>query len=116
MKFFITATLLLLTSFSFSQTKLIKVDGKNFRVYLKGFENRKKNSPAIIFENGLGVDLGNWDTVIGETAKLAPVMAYDRSGEGNSEKVFQMPTVKLVSAFGRAGVPASAKTRSDSKD
>jgi pimeloyl-ACP methyl ester carboxylesterase len=96
MKPFFTMTLAFISWFSFSQAKLIKVDGKNFSVYTKGFENRKKNSPAVIFENGLGVDLGNWDTVIGEIAKLAPVMAYDRSGEGKSDKVFQVPTVKTV--------------------
>jgi pimeloyl-ACP methyl ester carboxylesterase len=96
MKLCFTIVLLSFFWFSFSQTKTIKVDGKNFSVYTKGFENRKKNSPAVIFENGLGVDLGNWDTVIEEIAKLAPVMAYDRSGEGKSDKVFEMPTVKIV--------------------
>jgi pimeloyl-ACP methyl ester carboxylesterase len=96
MKILFATALLFISTESFSQLKLVKVDGKNYQVYLKGFENRKKNSPAIIFENGLGVDLGNWDTVIGEIAKLAPVMTYDRSGEGKSDKVFQMPTIKLV--------------------
>ncbi len=79
-----------------AQQKLVKANGKTFNVYLKGFENRKKNSPAIIFENGMGVGLGNWDTVIDQVSKFAAVFAYDRSGEGNSEKVFQMPTPRLV--------------------
>jgi pimeloyl-ACP methyl ester carboxylesterase len=96
MKPFFTIALLFIVCFSFSQSKLLKVDGKSFSVYTKGFENRKKNSPAIILENGLGVDWGNWDTVIEQLAKLAPVMAYDRSGEGKSEMVFQMPSVKMV--------------------
>jgi len=96
MKLFFTLTLLLTSWLSYGQEKLVKVNGKNYNVYVKGFENRKKNSPAIIFENGLGVGLGNWDTVIDQLSKLAPVIAYDRFGEGKSEKVFQMPTVKVV--------------------
>jgi len=89
--------LLLLSSLlSFGQEKLIKVNGKNFNVYAKGFENRRKNSPAIIFENGLGVGLGNWDTVIDQIAKFSPVLAYDRAGVEKSDKTFQMPTIKVV--------------------
>lgn len=96
MKVYFALALLLISRLSYSQEKLVKVNGKNFNVYLKGFENRKKNSPAIIFENGMGVGLGNWDTVIDQISKFAPVMAYDRFGEGKSDKVFQLPTVKLV--------------------
>ncbi|GGD73114.1 alpha/beta hydrolase [Emticicia aquatilis] len=81
---------------SFSQEKLVQANGHNFNVYIRGFENRKPNTPAIIFENGMGVDLGNWDTVIEQISKFSPVLAYDRAGVGKSEKVFQMPTVKVV--------------------
>lgn len=81
---------------SLSQEKLVKANGHNFNVYLKGFENRKPNTPAIIFENGMGVDLGNWDMVIEQISKFSPVLAYDRASVGKSEKVFQMPTVKVV--------------------
>ncbi len=81
---------------SFSQEKLVKANGHNFNVYLKGFENRKPNTPAIIFENGMGVDLGNWNSVIEQISKFSPVLAYDRASVGKSEKVFQMPTVKVV--------------------
>jgi pimeloyl-ACP methyl ester carboxylesterase len=90
--------LVLLSSFfSFSQEKFVKINGNNFNVYVKGFENRKKNSPAIIFENGLGAGLGNWDTVIDQIAKFAPVLAYDRAGVEKSDKIYQMPTIKVVS-------------------
>jgi pimeloyl-ACP methyl ester carboxylesterase len=96
MKIQLTLVLILTTTLSFSQEKLVKVNGKNFNVYTKGFENRKKNSPAIIFENGLGTGLGNWDTVIDQIAKFAPVLAYDRAGVEKSEKVYEMPTIKVV--------------------
>lgn len=81
---------------SLSQEKLVKANGHNFNVYLKGFENRKPNTPAIIFENGMGVDLGNWNSIIEQISKFSPVLAYDRASVGKSEKVFQMPTVKVV--------------------
>jgi len=72
------------------------VNGHNYNVYMKGFESRKKNSPTIIFENGMGVGLSTWDTVIEQVAKFAPVFSYDRFGVGKSDKVFQMPTVPQV--------------------
>lgn len=87
---------------SFSQERLVKANGHNFNVYLNGFENRKPGTPAIIFENGMGVDLGNWDTVIEQISKFSPVLAYDRASVGKSEKVFQMPTVKVVAENLRA--------------
>ncbi|HEY9046478.1 MAG TPA: alpha/beta hydrolase, partial [Ohtaekwangia sp.] len=45
---------------------------------------------------GMGMGLGNWDLVIDQIAKVAPVFAYDRAGVEKSDKVYQMPTVKLV--------------------
>lgn len=87
---------------SFSQERLVKANGHNFNVYLNGFENRKPDTPAIIFENGMGVDLGNWDTIIEQISKFSPVLAYDRASVGKSEKVFQMPTVKVVAENLRA--------------
>lgn len=95
-KVYLTLIAILTASFSHAQEKLIKVNGHNFNIYQKGFENRKKNAPAIIFENGMGVGLGNWDTVIDQIAKFAPVFAYDRAGVEKSNKVYQMPTVKVV--------------------
>jgi pimeloyl-ACP methyl ester carboxylesterase len=82
---------------SLAQEKLVTINGSNYRVYLKGFENRAENSPAIIFESGMGSELGNWDTVIDEISSFAPVFAYDRAGIGKSDQTFEMPTPKLVS-------------------
>ncbi|SKC78990.1 alpha/beta fold hydrolase [Ohtaekwangia koreensis] len=96
MKVYLTLIVILTAFLSHAQQKLIKVNGHNLNIYQKGFENRKKNAPAIIFENGMGVGLGNWDTVIDQIAKFAPVFAYDRSGVEKSDKVYQMPTVKVV--------------------
>ncbi|TCC92141.1 alpha/beta hydrolase [Pedobacter frigiditerrae] len=81
---------------SFSQEKLVKVNDNNYNVFIKGFENRKENTPAIIFESGMGSDLRNWEKIIGEISTFAPVFAYDRAALGKSDKTFKMPTTKLV--------------------
>ncbi|WP_373553262.1 alpha/beta fold hydrolase [Haliscomenobacter sp.] len=80
-----------------AQTKLVRIKGHQYQVYTKGFELKKAGVPTIIFENGLGMAHGNWDTVIDEIAKFAPVFAYDRAGIGQSDKVYQLPTVQVVS-------------------
>jgi pimeloyl-ACP methyl ester carboxylesterase len=80
----------------FAQERDIKVNGRSYHVYTKGFEKRNPKAPAIIFENGLGVGLGHWDTVIDDIAKFAPVLSYNRAGVEQSEKVYEMPTPKFV--------------------
>jgi pimeloyl-ACP methyl ester carboxylesterase len=96
MKTHLTFFFLLTSLLSYSQERLVKVNGHNFNVYAKGLENRKKNSPVIVFENGMGVGIGTWDTILEQVSKFAPVFAYDRSGIEKSDRVFQMPTVKRV--------------------
>jgi pimeloyl-ACP methyl ester carboxylesterase len=96
MKTTLVALLLLVTLLSFGQEKLVKVNGKNFHVYTKGLEKRKKNAPVIIFENGMAMGLGNWDTVIDQIAEFAPVVAYDRAGVEKSETILQMPTISVT--------------------
>ena len=88
---------LLLSVKTFSQEKLIKVKGITFNVFTKGLENREANDPVLVFENGMGVGLGTWDKVIDELSKTAPVFAYDRANVEKSGKIYELPTVKLVS-------------------
>lgn len=80
-----------------AQERSVKVNGIKYHTFTKGIENRKVNTPVIIFENGMGMGLDNWDAVMTELSKTLPVFAYDRAGVGKSEKVFQMPTTRLVS-------------------
>jgi len=89
--------LLLATLSSQAQEKSVKVNGNNYNVFLKGFENRKAATPVIIFENGMGMGLDTWDTVIDQLSKIAPVFAYDRASVGKSDKTYEPPTVKRVS-------------------
>ena len=81
---------------AFSQQRLVNVRGIKFNVYLKGLEGRKANSPVLIFENGMGVGLGNWDTVLDELSKVAPVVAYDRANVEKSGQIYELPTIKFV--------------------
>jgi pimeloyl-ACP methyl ester carboxylesterase len=94
---------LLLFSFLFSfwlassaQEKLVKVNGHNYNVFVLGLEKRKVNEPVVIFESGMGVDLGNWKKLIAQVSQFAPVFAYDRAGIGKSDKIFEMPVPKFV--------------------
>ena len=80
----------------FAQEKLVKVGEHQVNVLVKNLESRKPGQPVLVFENGMGVDLGSWRAVIDELSKTAPVLAYDRQGAGNSEKVFELPTPKRI--------------------
>lgn len=93
-----TLLLLFATLFfrAYTQERLIQANGQKFNVLTKGLETRKAGTPVIIFENGMGMGLGTWNTVMDELAQELPVLAYDRAGVNKSEKVYKMPTVKLV--------------------
>jgi pimeloyl-ACP methyl ester carboxylesterase len=79
-----------------AQEQLVNVNGNTYHVYLKGFENRKAGTPALILENGHGVGLGNWDTILEPLAQVAPVFAYDRAGVEKSDVQYKMPTINQV--------------------
>ena len=78
------------------QEKLVEVNGIRYNFLLKGFEEKSDKVPTLIFESGMGVDLGNWDKIIDEISTFAPVFTYDRAGIGKSDIKFSMPTTSLV--------------------
>lgn len=102
MKYLTLTSLIFLTlSRTFAQpepkgghTKSIDVDGKKMTVYTMGLETRKSDQPVVIFENGMGVTLNNFDNIFDEVAKSTPFVAYDRTGMGKSESDGQLPTLK----------------------
>ena len=96
MRVLFTLFLFALSFISFGQEKSVTVNGNKYNVFVKGFENRKENTPVIIFENGMGVDLGNWKKITDQVSSFAPVFAYDRAGIGKSDKIYTMPTAKFV--------------------
>jgi Predicted hydrolases or acyltransferases (alpha/beta hydrolase superfamily) len=45
-----------------------------------------RNGPqVVVFENGLGAKLGNWDKVFPEISKNTTAFAYNRPGYGDSD-------------------------------
>jgi pimeloyl-ACP methyl ester carboxylesterase len=96
MKLLIIALLATLALPSFAQKKLVKVNGHQYNVLVKGLESRKANQPVLVFENGMGMGLDTWDTVLDELSKSAPIVAYDRANVGKSDKIYELPTPKRV--------------------
>lgn len=42
-----------------SQEKMVNVNGINYHVLTKSLEQRKPGQPVLVFENGMGMGLGN---------------------------------------------------------
>lgn len=82
----------------FSQEKMVNVNGINYHVLTRSLEQRKPGQPVLIFENGMGMGLGNWNTVSDSLASTSPVFLYDRQGVERSDKVFQLPTPQKIAA------------------
>lgn len=88
--------LLLFQTPALCQERLIDVNGRKYNVLTEGMEKRKAQEAVVIFESGMGVDLGNWSKVVDEVSAFAPVFAYDRAGIGKSDKSYQLPTTANV--------------------
>jgi pimeloyl-ACP methyl ester carboxylesterase len=72
-------------------TRLVEVDGRSMRVWTEGLDGRKAGQPVVVLEAGAGAGLETWRPVFADIAKLAPVVAYDRSGHFGSEGDFSAP-------------------------
>ena len=59
----------------------------------------------MILQPGAGGDLDEWNVVFSQLAQIAPVLAYDRLGLGQSEFDGVRPTIPLRDAARKAGVP-----------
>jgi len=79
-----------------SAPQSIRVNGLSMRIWTAGLEQRKAGTPVLILEAGLGSTLGTWRPVFAEVARLAPVLAYDRSGIGGSDFDNVAPTLPHV--------------------
>jgi pimeloyl-ACP methyl ester carboxylesterase len=76
------------------ETLRVPVDGHAMRVQLGGQERMGK-LPLVIFESGGGGwSVDGWRPVFTDIAKVAPVLAYDRAGYGQSVSDGQPPTPK----------------------
>jgi len=82
---------------SFSQMRFITIDSTKIWINTIGLENRKEGQPVIVFENGAGTPMDNWDKVLDGISKLAPLVTYDRPGDGKSPSDKGITTIKGVS-------------------
>ena len=74
--------------------RLIEVDGRPMRVWTGGFERRNVGQPAVVLEAGGGEGLDNWSPVFTQIASMAPVVAYDRRGIGQSAPDSEKQTLR----------------------
>jgi pimeloyl-ACP methyl ester carboxylesterase len=67
-------------------TEMVSVDGRRMRVAVAGLQQRRPGQPVIILEAGAGeTGIEPWTPVFADLARVAPVLAYDRRGVGQSE-------------------------------
>jgi pimeloyl-ACP methyl ester carboxylesterase len=81
---------------------LIEMDGNKNYVVSYCLEKRERGQPVIVFESGLGTDLGNWYKLVDQLSTLAPLVTYDRPGIGKSQANDKLPTTTTVASHLRA--------------
>lgn len=86
----------LLAQESPGNTQDLSVNGRSMHLWSSGLESRKLGQPAIILEAGVPGTVETWRSVFSDISRLAPVLAYDRSGLGKSEFDNERPTVGHV--------------------
>jgi len=94
---YLTVFLLLVCSTSFTQSRFITNEGTRILIHTMGTEDRKEGQPMVVFESGYGTPMGHWDRILEGVSEMAPLLAYDRPGIGESEPDEEMPTIKNVS-------------------
>ena len=99
---FTTVALVIACGPAEAQTRTIAVDGVPMRAWVSGITERKQGQPALILESGAGAGLDEWRPVLTDLAALAPVVAYDRRGIGESGPDAVKPTVARVNQSLRA--------------
>jgi pimeloyl-ACP methyl ester carboxylesterase len=91
----------LIASPAFSQPaspQIVDVDGRPMRVLTSGLAARRSGQAVVILEAGAGEGLDNWRPAFADIARVAPVIAYDRRGVGQSAPDSETPTLRRVAA------------------
>ena len=81
----------------FPGLRTIALDGRAVRVQAIGLQDRRPGAPVIVFEAGASNSLEVWGGILPQVASMAPVVAYDRAGLGQSEWDGTSPTPRHVS-------------------
>ena len=77
-------------------TTMLEVDGIRMRVLTAGLDDREPRQAVVVFEGGGSAPFETWNTIMPAVSRLAPVVAYDRSGTGESEWDGLPPTSERV--------------------
>jgi pimeloyl-ACP methyl ester carboxylesterase len=75
---------------------LLEVDGIRMRVLTTGLDDREPRQAVVVFEGGGSAPFETWNTIMPAVSRLAPVVAYDRAGTGESEWDGLPPTPERV--------------------
>jgi pimeloyl-ACP methyl ester carboxylesterase len=75
---------------------MVEVEGHPMRVVSAGLDTRDPQQPVVVFESGAGTVVRRWDPILSSVASFAPVVAYDRSGIGESPWNSLDPTPRQV--------------------
>ena len=76
----------------------VTVDGHRMRVRTAGLQTRAAGHPVVVFEAGATNTLDAWQSVFSALVGSVPLVAYDRSGLGESSWDGQTPTPRHVTA------------------
>src|SRR5919108_5383765 len=95
---------------AYAQPRTITVNNRTMRVWSDGLEARKPDQPVVILEAGAPATLESWRPKFTDISRLSPVLAYDRSGLGESDYDGERPTIPHVaqtlhSLLGAAHIP-----------
>ncbi|MEX2282580.1 MAG: alpha/beta fold hydrolase [Gemmatimonadota bacterium] len=74
----------------------VTVDGHRMRVRTSGLQARTPGGPVVVFEAGATNTLDAWQAVFSALVGSVPLVAYDRSGLGESAWDGQTPTPRHV--------------------
>jgi pimeloyl-ACP methyl ester carboxylesterase len=81
-----------------SDIRKVLVNGRSMHALSVGLAQRMEGQPVLILEAGAGAGLDEWAPAIPHLAKLAPVIAYDRPGIGQSDPDTEPRTLRRVAA------------------
>lgn len=74
----------------------VGVNGRSMHLWSDGLESRVPGQPVVILEAGGQGTVEAWRSIFTRIGRLAPAIAYDRSGLGKSEFDGERPTVAHV--------------------
>jgi pimeloyl-ACP methyl ester carboxylesterase len=74
--------------------RMVTVESIPMRVWTSGLDQRKPGQPIVVLEAGSDADVETWRPIFSGVAQLAPVIAYDRRGLGQSGPDTGPPTFK----------------------